>query len=143
MEAAAMRVIKGILFWIASCTWGVIMTLIGAFVALALLVTGHKPHRFHYFVYFEIGEGWGGFELGGFFVVSRGVPLSTKQHEAGHGLQNIMLGVFMPFVVSLPSAIRYWWRRGRQKRGLGHTLPPYDSIWFEGWATSLGKKYFN
>ncbi len=138
-----MRIIKGILFWLTSCTWGVIMTLIGAIVALALLVTGHKPHRFHYFVYFEIGEGWGGFELGGFFIVSRGVGLSTKQHEAGHGLQNIMLGVFMPFVVSIPSAIRYWVRREKEKRGLGRTLPPYDSIWFEGWATSLGKKYYN
>lgn len=138
-----MRKLKGVLFWLASCTWGIVLTFIGALVALALLVTGHKPHRFHYLVYFEVGNGWGGFEIGGFFVVSKDAGLSTKQHEAGHGLQNIMLGVFMPFLVSIPSAVRYWWRRWQEHRGRGATLKPYDSIWFEGWATALGRKYFN
>lgn len=138
-----MKALKGILFWVASCTWGVIMTLIGAIVAIVLLVTGHKPHRFHYLIYFEVGSGWGGVELGAFFVVSRDASLHTKQHESGHGLQNIMLGVFMPFVICIPSAIRYWWRHFQIKKGRGATLPPYDSIWFEGWATRLGEKYFN
>ena len=101
-----MRVLKAVGFWVASCTWGLLITAAGALVALALLVTGHKPHRFHYLVYFEVGSGWGGFNLGGFFVVGRDTSLSTKRHESGHGLQNIMLGVFMPFLVSIPSAIR-------------------------------------
>lgn len=138
-----MKAIKGVLFWLVSLTWGGVMTLAGAFVALALLVTGHKPRRFHCFVYFEVGYGWGGFELGAFFVVNKGAGLSIKQHESGHGLQNIMLGVFMPFVISIPSAIRYWWRRGKERKGYAHTLPPYNSIWFEGWASALGEKYFN
>ena len=38
------------------------MTLVGCLVAFALMVTGHRPHRFHYFIYFEVGENWGGFE---------------------------------------------------------------------------------
>lgn len=91
-----MSKVKVILFWLISCTWGAIMTSIGAVVALVLICTGHRPHRFRHLIYFEVGYGWGGVELGAFFVVSRGA-----------------------------------------------TLPPYGSIWFEGWASRLGEKYFN
>lgn len=120
------------------------MTLIGALVALGLLITGHKPKLFHYFVYFEVGRNWGGFEAGCFFFANENVSLHTKQHEAGHGLQNIIFGVFMPFVVSIPSAARYWYREYlvRVKKKLYSDLPPYDSAWFEGLATKWGEKYF-
>ena len=64
-----MKTVKAIMFWLLSLTWGALMTLCGGVVALALLVTGHKPKRFHYLIYFEVGSGWGGFELGAFFVV--------------------------------------------------------------------------
>lgn len=139
-----MKVIKAIGFYIASFTWGLPMTLFGCIVALCLLSTGHKPHRFHYFIYFEVGENWGGFECGCFFVVNEGASLSIKQHESGHGLQNIMLGVFMPFVVSIPSAVRYWYREYlvRSRKKLSWELPPYDAPWFERTATELGTKYF-
>ncbi len=137
-----MKVIKGIGFWFVSLTWGLPMTLLGALIALALLMTGHKPKRFHYNIYFEVGEGWGGMEYGGFFFVNKNPSLHTRQHEAGHGLQNLMLGVFMPFVICIPSAVRYWYReylvRSGKKRYF--ELPAYDSIWFEGWATRLGEK---
>lgn len=46
-------------------------------------------------------------------------------------------------IVSIPSCIRYWWREYKIRKGLGNTLPPYDRIWFEGWATRLGEKHFN
>ena len=139
-----MKKLKAIGFWIAAFTWGLPMTLVGCLVAVALMVTGHKPHRFHYLIYFEIGENWGGFECGCFFVTNKNPTFSIRRHESGHGLQNIMLGVFMPFLVSIPSCIRYWYReilvRSGKKRY--HDLPDYDSIWFEGWATRLGDKYF-
>lgn len=138
-----MKTFKTIIFWFLSLTWGLPMTLMGAVVALALLITGHKPKRFHHSIYFEVGENWGGFEAGGFFFTDKTPSLHTKQHESGHGLQNIVLGPLMPFVVSIPSAIRYWYRRIKQKRNPSVILPPYDSIWFEGQATRLGEKYFN
>lgn len=134
---------KGILFWIASLTWGLPMTLLGMIVALALMYTLHKPQRFGHLIYFEVGENWGGLELGAFFLVNKGADLHVKQHEAGHGIQNIIFGFLMPFVVCIPSAIRYWYRKYKKKKGLAETLPPYDSIWFERQATSFGKKYFN
>lgn len=140
-----MKVLKCILFWLVSWTWGLPMTLFGLVCALGLLITGHKPQRFHYFIYFEVGHAWGGFEAGCFFFVQRGAGISIKQHESGHGLQNIMLGVFMPFIVSIPSMVRYWYREYLVRSGkkCSWELPAYDSIWFEGWATALGKKYFN
>lgn len=139
-----MKQLKTALVWIASCTWGILMTLIGALIALVLLVTAHKPKLFHGLVYFEAGKNWGGFSCGPFFIVSAEPTLHMKQHESGHSLQNIMLGPFMPFVISLWSAIRYWYREivvrtGKKKAS---ELPPYESIWFEGWATRLGEKYF-
>lgn len=95
-------------------------------------------------MYFVVEKNWGGFNCGLFFFISSATTDKTKQHEAGHGLQNIMLGVFMLFVVSIPSAIRYWYRRLVVLYGhkAPWELPAYDSIWFEGWATSLGTKYF-
>ena len=137
-----MKTFKTIIFWFLSLTWGLPMTLMGAIVAFALLITGHKPKCFHHSIYFEVGENWGGFEAGGFFFTDKTPSLHTKQHESGHGLQNIVLGPLMPFVVSIPSAIRYWYRRIKQKRNPNVVLPPYDSIWFEGQATRLGEKYF-
>lgn len=98
---------KMALYWIVSCTWGIIMTLIGAIGALAMLITGHKPQIFGYNVYFVVGSGWGGVNFGAFFFVAKtSNRLQIKQHEAGHGLQNILLGPLMPFVVAIPSAFR-------------------------------------
>lgn len=139
-----MKIVKGIFFWVLSLTWGLPMTLFGAVCAFVMLITGHKPHRFHYLVYFEVGEGWGGFEAGGFFFVNKSSSQHIKRHESGHGLQNILLGVFMPFLVSIPSMVRYWYREILVRTGKKcyHDLPDYDSIWFEGWATRLGEKHF-
>ena len=98
---------KTALYWIVSCTWGIIMTFIGALGALAMLVTGHKPQVFGHSVYFVVGSGWGGVNFGAFFFVAKtSNRLQIKQHEAGHGLQNILLGPLMPFVVAIPSAFR-------------------------------------
>ena len=49
----------------------------------------------------------------------------------------------MPFVICIPSAIRYWyrefiWHCNKEKF---NKLPEYDAIWFEGQATKWGKKY--
>ena len=139
-----MKTLKAIGFWFLSWTWGIIMTLLGAIIGLALMITGHKPHRFHYLIYFEVGENWGGFECGCFFVCNKNASLHIKQHESGHGIQNIIFGVFMPFIVSIPSAIRYWYREiiYRTNKEKYRKLPPYDSAWFEGLATKWGEKYF-
>jgi hypothetical protein len=95
-------------YWLLQCTWGFIMTFIGAIAALGLIIAGHKPKTMGPTVYFEVGENWGGVELGGFFLCCKNAGEHTKFHECGHGLQNIIWGPLMPFVVCIPSAARYW-----------------------------------
>lgn len=104
------------LFYFLSITWGCIMTLIGAIVALALIITGHKPKKWGYCWYFEVGKSnWGGMELGPFFLCNKNPSERIKNHEHGHGHQNCILGPLMPFIVCIPSAVRYWLREFKDK----------------------------
>lgn len=127
------------LYYILNIIWGFPMTFIGAVVAAALIVTKHKPRIYGGCVYFTVGNNWGGLELGLFFLCDNSNSTHTKNHEFGHSIQNAVFGIFMPFIVCIPSAIRYWWRRLRR----GKALPPYDSVWFEGQASALGEKYIS
>ena len=97
------------MFWVLSWTWGFIMTFIGSLVFIALRITGHEAKRNQYGYYFEIGENWGGAEIGPFAIVNKNPSQSILNHEFGHSLQNCYLGPYMPFI-SLASAARYWWR---------------------------------
>ena len=125
-----------VLFYLLSWTWGIVMSLIGGIVVLALLVTGHKPKMFCGRIYVEVGKNWGGLSLGCFFICMKDAPLYIKQHETGHTLQNIIFGPFTPFLVTIPSGIRYWYRMNRENK------TEYDDIWFEGQATKWGKEIY-
>lgn len=129
-------------FWLLSYTWGIIVTLIGTMVFAMLCVFGYKPKRNIYGYAIEIGEGWGGLEMGPFCLVSKNSSQHTLNHEFGHGIQNCYFGPFMIFI-SLASAVRYWYREYliRVKKKSYSDLPPYDSIWFEGSATRIGNLY--
>lgn len=135
-----------IIFWILSLTWGSIMTTFGITLGLFMLITGHTPKIFaKRYIYFQFKTLNGfGFEAGPIFFIGSDCDfLSLKQHEAGHGIQNVLFGPFMPILVSIPSAIRYWYRYYIGTRHPEKRLPSYDSIWFEGWATKLGEKYYH
>ena len=127
------------LYWLIQLTWGILINMIGAIVACVLIGKGHKPRRFGYGVYFEVGRNWGGLNLGGFFFVQKDASQALKRHEYGHSFQNMMLGLLTPFLVHIPSAIRYHYRNYKRKKGA--VLAPYDQFWCEGWATQLGEKY--
>ena len=133
------------LFYFLSFTWGLPMTLIGCLVTIVLLTTGHKPQKWGYCYYFEIGKNWGGLELGVFFLVNQGASSNLKSHELGHSMQNCWFGLLMPFLVCIPSAIRYWYREYLVKSGKKtySELSDYDSIWFEGQASTFGTKFIN
>lgn len=98
-------------YWILQCTWGIIMTLIGAVAALILLMTGHKPQTMGPNVYFKVGSHWGGINLGPFFFCCEDADDQVLYHEAGHGLQNLVWGPLFPFVIGLPSLVRSWLRQ--------------------------------
>ena len=128
------------LFYFLSFTWGLPLTTIGCIIALALLVTGHKPKKWGYCYYFEIGHDWGGFECGPIFLANNNASEHIKNHELGHGMQNCKFGPLMLFVITIPSAIRYQYRMFKEKIGKPCTTD-YDDIWFEGNASYLGTEF--
>lgn len=128
-------------FYALSFTWGLPLTLVGAVVALFLLAKRYKPKRFGWVWCFEIGERWGGLNLGLVILCQRDAPDSLKTHEFGHAIQNCIWGVLMPFVVVIPSVVRYWLREWKAAHGAN--LPPYYAVWFEDQATRWGIKYYN
>ncbi|MBQ9860871.1 MAG: hypothetical protein IJO75_01290 [Clostridia bacterium] len=132
-------------FYLLSFTWGLPLTLIGCFVALVLVIAGYKPKRFGWCWYFEIGQYWGGLELGVFFLKCKYCTTTLMYHEHGHAFQNTLFGVFMPFVVCIPSAVWYWYREYLHRvRGVDYgDMPDYESVWFEGQATRWGKRLWN
>ena len=129
-------------FYLLSFTWGLPLNLIGFIVALVMLCTGHKPRKWGYCYYFEVGENWGGLEFGVFFLVNKNPSNHVRNHEFGHGIQNCYWGPLMPFVICIPSAIRYQYRNIRSRRGYINTTK-YDDFWAEGQATKWGTELIN
>ena len=128
-------------FYLLSWTWGLPMTLIGGVVMLILMACGKKPKKWGNCYYIEVGKEWGGVDFGMFFFTNENSHRTTKYHEYGHAIQNCYFGVLMPFVVSIPSAVRYWYRELKYyKKG---KIPPinYNDIWFEGQATKSGNAF--
>lgn len=132
------------LFYLLSFTWGLPMTLIGCVVSLIMLATGHKPRKWGYCYYFEVGTGWGGVNFGPIFLTSKNVSNSTKSHEHGHGIQNCYFGPFM-LVIGLLSVSRYWYREWLVSSGRKeyYELPDYDAAWYEGDATKRGTEFID
>lgn len=145
-----MKILKTIGFYLLSFSWGIITTLIGGVGAIFFLIRGVKPKRYKSSLYFEVGSSsWGGVSFGPFIFVDTDTSLSIVYHEWGHGIQNIIFGPFFLLVIGIPSFCRYHYRDWiisdkcpKKWRKTYRDLPPYDSAWFEGWATSLGKKYY-
>lgn len=134
--------LKRFLFYFLSFTWGALMSIIGLVVLIVTLPFG-KFGIYHGRIYKRIGKNWGGLELGCFFLCDQTAGDSTLKHEAGHTIQNCIWGPLTPFVIGIPSAIRYWYREiiWRKDRERYRQLPDYDAIWFEGQATNWGEKY--
>lgn len=129
-------------FYALSFTWGLIMVLAGAVVALWMTKVKHiKPKRYGWVWCFENGRGWGGLSLGLVFLCQERASEHTKAHEFGHAIQNARLGP-AAVILTLASAARYWYYTIMED-WLGKNLPDYDSWWFEGQATALGKQYIS
>ena len=124
------------MFKALSWSWGIILTLVGAITVGILKLFGKKVQKWGECCYIEIGKGWGGVNLGAFFLTSENPSEHTKNHEHGHGLQNCIFGPFMLIICAM-SVVRYWYREIRDVKGLGNNTA-YDDIWFEGDATRRG-----
>lgn len=102
-----------------------------------------RVKTYHGRVYGIVGKSWGGLEMGCFFFCCEQSANSDylRNHECGHGLQNIIFGPLMPFIVGIPSAVRYWYRHLKYGRHGQQAPTEYDAIWFEDMATRWGTKY--
>lgn len=85
------------------------MSIVGVIVSAVLMIKGEKPKRFGMCWYFPVGKGWG-CELGTCFLADTDETYSLMCHELGHSLQNLKFGPLTPFLISIPSAYRFWMR---------------------------------
>lgn len=130
------------LYYLMACTWGIIMTILGLIITLILgIVKIFIPKKIiferYYWIYsITVGpEWWGGCEMGLMFLRDHNSSVNyINPHEFGHTFQNCLLGPLFPFIVAIPSAIRYWLREIFPKK----IWAPYDSAWFEDAATQCG-----
>ena len=133
---------KKSLFYLLSFTWGLPMTLIGCITALALLVVGYRPNgKYGYCWVFEVGDRWGGASIGPVIITGKTFSDYVMKHEHGHAIQNCLFGPLMPFIVCIPSAIRYWYRELIYLRKGENPPTEYDDVWFEGQATRIGTEF--
>ena len=119
-------------------TKGWALSFVGLIVYGVLRLLRFQPRDYYGICkYFEIGENWGGLELGWFFICGRQASERTKNHEVGHNIQNAAVGGVRMLFLGIASALRYW------KRKLFGAKDTYDSWWFEGQATLIGTEYVN
>lgn len=128
---------KKSMFYALSLTWGLPMTLLGAIVVLFLKLSGKEVKKWGYCYYVEVGKYWGGVNLGMFFITCKYADDDTRNHEHGHALQNCYWGILMPFVIGIPSLLRYWYITLNLLVDKYYDYD-YDAVWFEGQATRWG-----
>lgn len=130
-------------YYLLQFTWGIIMNIFGLIGAVAMIATGHKPQNHGGAIMFITKKkNWGGLSLGMFSFVCANAGKHTKDHEFGHSLQNCKWGPAFPFVIAIPSFIRYWQFTLNEKKGIPNE-EAYDDAWFEGQATALGTEYID
>ena len=136
-------------YWALSCTWGIIATAAGGVQALVCLKNGLEPKFFHGNIYFENVREKGSNNLGPFFFLGEDAEYYTPYHEAGHGMQNILMGPLYVVVVGISSEL--WYRNFTRKYaeelasgtwGPDERRRAYDRNPIEGWATAWGAKAY-
>ena len=100
-------ILVSILCVLWSIVWNIFSTIVDIPLFLIMIVTGHKPHRNGFGIYFITrSKNWGGINFGLVSVVSPTLSVKSINHEFGHGLQGLVFGPLMPFVVWVPSFLR-------------------------------------
>ena len=131
--------------WFIRLTWGIVDTLVGFLCFLVLIWLKPEIHMIANTIVVQIPykqgrSGWG--FASGLFIFSNHPRIWVKdsffQHEFGHSWpQLLLMGPLHPFLVSIPSMIRFWYRNVTK-----NFLRPYDAAWFEGTATRWGAKWY-
>lgn len=97
------------LYYLIQWTWGIIMNIVGGITFIICKCCRCETYMYRNAVCIVVPWNFGGLELGMFFVRGK-KNISVCAHEYGHSIQNLWWGPLFPFVVCIPSAIRYWLR---------------------------------
>ena len=101
---------KKFMYYLIQWTWGLPLNLIGAIVCLVCLCCKCQINKYRNGVEIIVPQNFGGVEFGMFFVRGKDCA-GVAPHEYGHGIQNLWWGPLFPFVITIPSATRYWIRQ--------------------------------
>ena len=107
---------KRILYYLIHWTWAIPMNIFGGIMCLIALCCKWPVHKYRNAIEIVVPKNFGGLELGMFFL--RGPNnQGVAPHEYGHSIQMLWWGPLFPFVVGLPSALRYWLRHFKTPSG--------------------------
>lgn len=106
---------KRFMYYFIQWTWGILMNIIGGIVCIIALCCKCPVQKYRNAIEILVPWNFGGCELGMFFVLGKDC-LSVAPHEYGHTIQNLWWGPLFPFVVCLPSALRYWLRKQKEQK---------------------------
>lgn len=100
------NILKYILVYIASFTWGIIASLLGILVLIFSLFSKPRFETFNGCLVIILGDNWGTFTLGPFIFSAASIDKHLFIHEVGHCLQNVLFGpLYIPLML-IPSIIR-------------------------------------
>ena len=139
------KITYGILYWTLQLTWCALLTIPGLLISLVCMMCGGKVHRNGFSYIVEIGNNWGGVDLGAVALCGKYSEYNkvwfnhTRCHEFGHSLQHLIFGPLQLFIVAIPSAIRYWYFRLTPHK----KHQAYDYVWFEYTASKWGYYWIN
>ena len=123
------------MYYLLQLTWGLLENLIGFMVFFIFIKEPHKCEG--KVIQTTLPYSCGSFSLGMFVFLEKYSSSRLVAHEIGHSYQNIIFGPLKPFLVSIPSVIRFWLFGGRHL-----DWDAYNKAWFEGQATKLGIKHY-
>ena len=136
---------KTLIIVILNFTWGILMNIIGFIIAIPFIIKSlfsktYKIKKSCFAYSIPIPYNNGSFSCGIFLFMCRDYDFYDTTHELGHSIQNAYWGILFPFVIGIPSIIRYWYREYIYHKGM-FPRTHYESIWFENDATRKGIKY--
>jgi hypothetical protein len=97
--------LKKLLFWIGSFTWGILLTLPGAIMALVFALRGGKPLKVRTTFIFKVKIKGVSFSLGPFIVATEGYTQEQVFRLVGNSIQNSIYGPFYFFLIVVPKLI--------------------------------------
>lgn len=100
---------KKFIYYLLHWTWALPMNIIGGIICLIALCCKCPVQKYRNAIEILVPWNFGGLEMGMFFIRGKDCP-SVAPHEYGHSIQMLWWGPLFPFVIALPSALRYWIR---------------------------------